>query len=433
MSRDQLNSSHTSSATSQRDAPGISVAVLTGGADRPYAFGLSTALMAKDVTFDLIANDELECPELLGQPGVNFLNLRGDQRPDTSFVKKATRVAVYYARLLRYAASAKPKIFHILWNNRFEWFDRTLLMLYYRLLGKKIVLTLHNINAGTRDANDTFLNRFTLKAQYRLSDHMFVHTEKMRAELLKEFKVGEEKVSVIPFGINNSVPNTDLTADEARQRLGIGKDEKTILFYGHIAPYKGLEYLVSAFGKLAATDDSYRLIIAGRPKNCQKYWAEIQEMIGQQIPTGRVLLRAEFIPDEETEVYFKAADVLVLPYTHIYQSGVLFLAYSFGLPVLASDVGALKDEIVEGETGFVFLPADSDGLAQTIDRYFNSSLYKDLAALRPQIAIFSRERNSWSAVADMIVGKYSDLLQLSSPKQALASNDSAISLEMKTP
>ncbi len=90
-------------------------------------------------------------------------------------------------------------------------FDRTLLMLYYRLLGKKVVLTLHNINASERDANDTTLNRSTLRFQYRLADHIFVHTEKMKLELMQEFRVLPARITVIPFGINNSVPNTSLT------------------------------------------------------------------------------------------------------------------------------------------------------------------------------------------------------------------------------
>ncbi len=85
---------------------------------------------------------------------------------------------------------------------------------------------------------------------------------------------------------------------------------------------------------------------------------------------GEYFSRADFIPDDETEVYFKAADVLVLPYRHIYQSGVLFLGYSFGLPVLAADVGALKEDIVEGKTGFVFRPEDPADLAETIARLF---------------------------------------------------------------
>ena len=54
----------------------------------------------------------------------------------------------------------------------------------------------------------------------------------------------------------------------------------------------------------------------------------------------------------------------MLPYRHIYQSGVLFSGYSFGLPVLAADVGSLKDEIVEGKTGFVFQPEDPVDLAK---------------------------------------------------------------------
>jgi glycosyltransferase involved in cell wall biosynthesis len=70
----------------------------------------------------------------------------------------------------------------------------------------------------------------------------------------------------------------------------------------------------------------------------------------------RIIQRIEYVPDEQTELFFKAADVLVLPYTHIFQSGVLFLGYSFGLPVIATDVGSLKLEIVGGDTGFVCQP-----------------------------------------------------------------------------
>ncbi len=94
-------------------------------------------------------------------------------------------------------------------------------MLFYRLLGKRIVLTVHNVNAGRRDSKDTPLNRLTLRIQYRLADHIFVHTEKMKLELIEEFGVQGHRVTVIPFGINNAVPNTRLTPSEARQRLGI--------------------------------------------------------------------------------------------------------------------------------------------------------------------------------------------------------------------
>ena len=399
--------------TSPRGAPETAVSLLTGGADKPYAFGLATALLAKGAAIDLIGNDDLDCPEFHCKPGVTFLNLRGDQRPDASFARKVYRVAVYYARLLRYAARAKPGIFHILWNNKLEFFDRTLLMLYYKSLGKRIVLTVHNVNAGRRDSNDTSLNRITLRIQYRLADHIFVHTEKMKSELIEEFRLqgSRVKVTVIPFGINNAVPNTLLTPRDARRRLGMGQDERAILFFGNIAPYKGLEYLVQAFRQLLAGCKDYRLIIAGRPKNCESYWTPIREELRDDVEAGRVLLRADFIPDEETEVYFKAADVCVLPYRHIYQSGVLFLGHSFGLPVVAADVGSLKDDIVEGKTGFLFRPEDPADLANAIERYFASDLFAELESRRQEIRELAMERNSWDVVAESTMRVYAGLLQ----------------------
>lgn len=419
--------------TAFETSPGIAVALLTGGGDKPYAFGLATELISKGAALDLIGSDDLDFPEFRGKPAVRFLNLRGDQSADASFARKVSRVSKYYARLIRYAATAKPKIFHILWNNKLEAFDRTLLMLYYRALGKKIVLTVHNVNAGIRDSKDTTLNRLTLRIQYRLADHIFVHTKSMKVELCEQFAVQEDCVTVIPFGINNSVPNTRLTPSEARLRLGIGKDERTLLFFGNIAPYKGLEYLTTAFQQTLNTHDNYRLIIAGWPKNCESYWATIRESIREDVGKGRVLLRADYIPDEETELYFKAADVLVLPYRHIYQSGVLFLGYSFGLPVLAADVGALKDEIIEGKTGFVFKPEDPLDLATTIERYFASDLFLNLNSHRQAIRDYAAEGHSWEVVGQVTMNIYAGLLRIPYPTELANSDASKTSPDVKTP
>ena len=391
--------------------PEIAVALLTGGGDRPYVFGLATELISKGATVDLIGSDELDLPEFHGKSRLNFLNLRGNQRRDAGFSEKVSRIFKYYAKLIRYAATAKPKIFHILWNNKFEVFDRTLLMLFYRLMGKKVVLTVHNVNAGRRDSKDSAVNRLTLRIQYRLADHIFVHTKKMKQELIEEFGARASRITVIPFGINNSVPDTRLTSSEARQRLGVHQDEKTILFFGAITPYKGIEYLVDAFKQILRRHDDYRLIIAGRPNNCESYWRAIVDASGEGVETGRILLKGEYIPDDETEIYFKAADVLVLPYRHVYQSGVLCLGYSFGVPILAADVGSLKDEIIEGRTGFVFKPEDHVDLAKTIERYFASDLFASLSSRRQEIRNFATEGHSWDVVGQLTMNVYADMLR----------------------
>jgi glycosyltransferase involved in cell wall biosynthesis len=284
------------------------------------------------------------------------------------------------------------------------------LICYYKLLGKAIALTAHNVNAGQRDSNDSLLNRLTLKTEYALSDHIFVHTESMKNELVSEFNISRKKVSVIPFGINNTVPDTELSRTEAKRRLGLSGRDKAMLFFGNIAPYKGLEYLIAAFTELSKTDPDYRLIIVGKPKGAKSYWNQIQQTILRSSVRDRITEKIEYVPDEETELYFKAGDVLVLPYTHIFQSGVLFLGYSFGLPAIAADVGSLREEIVEGRTGLIFRAQDSSALARAIEHYFSSDLFRQLESRRPEIKAYANERYSWSKVAAITAAVYARLL-----------------------
>jgi D-inositol-3-phosphate glycosyltransferase len=387
------------------------VALLTGGLDKPYAFGLSLALAAQGICLEVIGSDEIDSPEMHTCPNLHFLNLRNVRRANATAAGKAWRTLAYYGRLLRYTATAKPKIFHILWNNKFQLFDRTLLMLYYKLWGKKVVFTAHNVNAGRRDAKDGPLNRWSLKMQYRLADQIFVHTEKMQQELRQHFGVRPQAITVIPFGINNAVPNTSLTPAEAKRKLGILPGERTILFFGNIGPYKGLEFLVAAFQKIALRHPDYRLLIVGKVRgDGASYWEEIRRAVEKHSSRERVTLRIEFVPDQETELYFKAADALVLPYTQVSQSGVLFLGYSFGLPVIATDVGSLSDDVVAGHTGFLCQACNPADLARAIEAYFASDLYRNLDRRRRDIREYAHARHSWEVVGEMTRAVYGGLL-----------------------
>jgi len=392
-----------------RPAP-LSIALLTGGQDPHYAIGLGTALIEQNVTLDVIGSDDMNGPEFQGNPHARLHNLHGMQN-SASLAQKIIGILLFYMRLLRYTLTAQPKIFHILWNNKLPVFDRTLIMLLYKLRGKKIVFTAHNVNAGKRDQRDSWLNRITLRCQYALADHIFVHTQKMKDELVEEFGVKPERVTVIPYGINNAVPFTELTGEEARGRLGLRKSEKVILYFGAIKQYKGLEYLVAAFQKIAARGD-YRLIIAGeQKKGYEEYWRSIRQTIERDPSREKILQKIEFIPDAETEAYFKAADVAALPYVDIFQSGILFMAYNYGLPVIGTDVGSFSEDIVEGKTGFVCKPRDPDDLAAMIERYFETDLYRDLDHRRQGIRDNALSQHSWATVGRMTRDVYSELLR----------------------
>ena len=221
----------------------LKTSLLSGGDDPSYALPLLSALVSKEIIVDFVGNDQMQRSEIAQSKGVNYLNLRGDQSRNVSFFKKIVRIFLYYSRLIKYSAQTDSRLFHILWLNKFQYFDRIVLNLYYKMLGKKLLFTAHNVNAGQRDGNDSLMNRLTLRFMYRIMNHIFVHTNKMKIQLIKDFQVSPEKVSVIPFGINNFVPKSELTTSEAKGRLGLRQDQRALLFFGQIAPYKGLDLL----------------------------------------------------------------------------------------------------------------------------------------------------------------------------------------------
>ena len=389
----------------------IEIGLLTGCQDRPYAFGLAMALASKHVRVDVIGGDEVDSPEFHVTPKLVFLNLGGRQDQKAGLATKVGRLAKYYARLLRYAAQARPRILHILWHNKIEYFDRTALLLYYKLRGKRLAFTAHNVNQARRDSNDSLLNRLTLRLQYRLVDHIFVHTQKMKSELMQEFSVKEDAVTVIRHPLNNAFPDTATTPIQAKQWLGLTRKDKASLFFGRIAPYKNLELLLDSFQALVADEPHYRLIIAGQPKGGnEEYIERIKQRIAADFDPEKVILKLDFIPDQEAELYLKGADVLVLPYKDIFQSGVLFLAYSYGLPVIATDIGSFREEIVEGMTGFLCKADDSLALQTAVQAYFASELYKTLEQRRQDIRDYARIHHSWSAVAELTQNVYARIL-----------------------
>ena len=402
-----------SQSTGQADrvaAKPVEAALLTGGTDRHYAYGLALSLVEEGVCLEVVGGSRVDGPEMHSTPGLKFLNLWKRRGCGAGVLMNGKRLLAYYVRLIAYAWKARPGIFHILWNNRIEWFDRTLLMLYYRMLGKKVVLTAHNVNMAKRDRRDSAWNRLTLKIQYRLCDQIFVHTKKMKDELIKDFGVPAKAVTVVPYGINNAVPPARLTPAEAKHRLGISRFEKTILFFGNMRPSKGLHDLLAAFEELLEKDTRYRLIVAGQLIRSYKgYWERTRQALRRVEESRNVIVRAEYIPDQDIPLYFTAADVLALPYTEIFQSGVLFLGYSFGLPVVATDVGELKKDIVEGRTGFLCSPHDPAGLAAAIEKYFESDLFREMDSRRQDIRDYAAARHSWSKVSAITHAVYREL------------------------
>jgi glycosyltransferase involved in cell wall biosynthesis len=386
----------------------MKVTLLTGDAPH-YELGLLSGLIRQGLEVDVIGGDCLGNAPVLGENGVHLLPYRRSFLPGESFHSKLRKVLGYYLRLIAYAFRSESRLFHIQWPYKFVFLDNVVLPLFYKLLGKKLVFTAHNVDSGVRDGTSSWLNRWSLRALYRRVDHIIVHTARMKSELMSWFNIPAEKISVVPHGINSVVPDTALTRMDARDWLGLGQDERAVLFFGNIDRYKGLDMLVEALTQLRMSGTKMRLVIAGRVKECPDYWQRIKGQIDTGLEASAIS-HLGFIPDELVERYFKAADVLVMPYRSIFQSGVLFMALRFGLPVIATDVGAFKEDIVEGKNGLICRPEDPAALARAVETYFRSDLFHNLPAHRGSIQAAAEERYSWTEIGAKTNQIYEGLL-----------------------
>jgi len=391
----------------------VKVALLTGGKDAHYVRGLVRELTERGVRIALVGNDELADTPDVGNVRVAFHNLVGGLNPDAGLLAKARRVLIYYVRLLAFVARTDARLFHILWFRKFPLAERILLTAYLKLLGKKLAFTAHNVDDQARDGRrGTFTNRLSLIFLYRTVDHILVHTRQMKLELVKEFGISEHKVTVVPFGINDAIPAARVSRTAARQQLGLASDEKVLLFFGNITPYKGVEDLLRALASLVHEDGSFTLILAGpvKDRTCEAYWAELKSLIEELHLDKHVRKDIRYIPDADVGLLFRASDVSVLPYRRVYQSGVLALSYAQGVPVIAADVGSMREDILEGETGLLFRPGDVGDLAAKIRTHFASRSTGDLETRQRAISEHGVERFSWKINAERTYAVYGHLV-----------------------
>jgi len=392
----------------------MKVAILTGGKDRHYVGGLVRHLAANGVEVAVAGGAEEMMAVGSGYERVVLHDLVGDQHRDAGWLAKITRVMRYYVRLLIFAARTDAKLFHILWFRKFPQVERILVPLYLKALGKTILFTAHNVDDRARDGRRGGLVYVSsLRFLYRVVDHVFVHTASMKQELERDFGMAADRVTVVPLGINDVIPIGSTTSAIAREKLGLDADARVLLFFGNIAPYKGVEDLIRAVAALTRDDDRYIALIVGpvKDRSCIEYSRALERLVTTLRVRGRVRQEARYVRDDEAGLFFRAADVCVLPYHRVYQSGVLSLSYAQGVPVIAADVGSMKDDVVEGETGFVFKAGDWRDLAGTISTYFASELFKDLEMKRAAITAHGAERFSWATNAQRTCAAYEACLR----------------------
>jgi len=231
-----------------------------------------------------------------------------------------------------------------------------------RIAGLRLVVTAHDVQALAQGASGSA--RWMTRVAYALAHRIVAHNETSRRELRAELGVAAERVAVIPHG--NYLPGRPPipARGEARERLGLDPADRVVLFFGQIKAAKGLDILLRATAELRSSVPSLRILVVG------KVWKDdfgaYERLIGELGIQSHCDIRIGYVPDECVPDYFAAADIAVLPYRKIYQSGALLMAMSYGTPVMASDIDAMKETVADGETGFLFRSESPDDLARRL-------------------------------------------------------------------
>jgi beta-1,4-mannosyltransferase len=198
---------------------------------------------------------------------------------------------------------------------------------------------------------------------------------------------------VIPHGPFREVYTDQLSLAEARARLDLPANARVIVSLGQIRPYKNLPHLIRTFRQLPDAD--YRLVVAGRPATPEL----AEEVVAAAGGDPRIRLALDFVPEEAVQVYLRAADLVVLPYREILNSGSSILALSFARPVLVPAQGALLE--LQGRMGREWVHTYEGELTAEVLR---ATLATVRGARRDPQRLFAS--SSWEAIAHQTLAAY---------------------------
>lgn len=252
-----------------------------------------------------------------------------------------------------------------------------------------IISTIHDVRIHKGEWNPIWA--LSLWSLIRYSDKLFVHGSWAMKQLIID-GIPKNKIIEIKHGEYSFL--TKYGQNEF-------KKGDSILFFGRINDYKGLDYLIKAVPIITKEIPDVKIIIAGEGK-IEKYSKQIENNQNFEIYN-------KYISDDEIAFFFQRAKIVVLPYIECTQSGVIPIAYSFKKPVIATNVGCLPEVIEDGKTGYIVPPRDVLALANAI-----INLLKDEKSIiqmgENAYKKLMTEEMSWDKIADRTIEVYKETI-----------------------
>lgn len=257
----------------------------------------------------------------------------------------------------------QPHILIIPWWVSF-WFPQffTISVLVKIFTEVKILFICHNVV----EHESNYFKKLCTKMVLGRGSYFIIHSSDDYNNLkmiLPEANAKKSFLPVIDYGKWN-----EISKDEARRMLNI--KDNTVLFFGIIRPYKGLDYLLKALPEVLKHVDVTLLVVG-------EFWyglEKIKESIEELGIEENVRIIDYYIPSNDIGIYFAASDVLVLPYASATGSSILQISMGCKKPVIATRVGSFPDIIIDKKTGFIVNPKDSGAIAEKIIEFYRKNI-----------------------------------------------------------
>jgi len=350
----------------------------------PYDHALAKALASELERVELVTSEFAYglAPQPVGYERNEFFYKRSVASPG-SRLRLLSKAAQHIPDMLRYRShAASADVVH------FQWLAMQQIDRYLLPKGKPTVLTAHDVLPREPKPGQ-------LKAQrdlYNRVDAVVVHSQHGKQRLTAELGIAAEKIAVIEHGVFDYLTELTDTVPLPKQLAEV--DKPVVLCFGLMRPYKGIDLLLDAWRDV----EDAELWVVGMPK------MSIESL--QQAAPKSVRFVPRFITDREIPSFFKRADLIVLPYREIDQSGVLYTALAFDKPLLLSNVGGFPEVATHGAAQ-LFESGSRDALSAALKNLIGDQ--EELNKLAQQASQVAKTRYSWQTVAKKTVALYQDL------------------------
>jgi glycosyltransferase involved in cell wall biosynthesis len=352
-----------------------------------YTRFLTDALRAKEVDVYIISH--------YGGQGKNVFSTFDYEDKDLSY------------KIFDMVIRLSPDLVHI--QHEFNLFGKhygvAIVPLYLQLKMTKIpcVTTLHSVYKKNTDEHKILFSSFL-----NYSDKVIVHESFQKEALIKELDIkggSNNKICVIPHGAREILP-----IPHAKKKLGLDENTKIVLMIGYFSPYKNFEKIIDIWPEIVKRyGEKVILLIAGKLRTIS--YLDYRNLLFERINSSPArtyikVIRGQ-ISQESFDIILSAADVVVLPYKKISQSGIFAHCMAFGKPVVTSNNPTMRTIFSEYRAG---LMSDTD------EEYIENILCllkdeKKYMELSQNACRYVKEKISWSIVAKKHIEIYRELIE----------------------